>query len=72
MQYILETTIKKKKSNDSNMSSRDFETTATNVIDFNSQVVSKVKNILTILEFYMLFHKNLEMFYWVRTMEFRV
>ena len=54
------------------MSSRDFETTATNVIDFNSQVVSKVKNILTILEFYMLFHKNLEMFYWVRTMEFRV
>ena len=54
------------------MSSRDFETTATNVSDFNSQVVSKVKNILTILEFYMLFHKNLEMFYWVRTMEFRV
>ena len=61
-----------KKFKDSNKSSKDFETIATNVIVFNNQVVSRVTSILTILEFYMLFHKNLEMFYWDRTMKFRV
>ena len=48
MHRILETTIQKK-FKDSHMSSKDFETTATNVISFDNQVVSRVTNILTIL-----------------------
>ena len=36
------------------MSSKDFETIAINVIDFNNQIVSRVTSILTILEFYVI------------------
>lgn len=54
------------------MSSKGFETTIIDVIEFHHQVSIRVTNILTILEFYMLIYKDLKMFYWIITMVFRV
>lgn len=50
------------------MPSKVFETTAMKVIQFHDiQVATMVTNTLTKLEFYMLFYKDLKMFYWVTT-----
>lgn len=49
------------------MSSKVFETIA---IQFHHQFATRVRNMLTELEFYIFIYKDLKMFYWVSTMEF--
>lgn len=51
-------------------SSKGFEPTAIDM-EFHHQVANKVTNTLTIPEFYVLFYKDLELFYWLSTTEFR-
>lgn len=50
-----------KKICNNSMSSKVFDTITMEVIEFYPQVATIVKNTLTILEFYVLFYKNLKM-----------
>lgn len=47
-----------------NMPSKVFETTA---MQFHHQFATRVRNMLTELEFYIFIYKDLKMFYWVST-----
>lgn len=54
------------------MSSKGFESSVGDIIEFYHQVATIIINTLTILEFYTSLYKHSKMFYWVSTVEFSV